>query len=93
MKKLIVVVVMVMVLLASGPTVGCGFVLTGSGDLKTEEYTFSDFNRVEVSSAFEFEISWSNSYAISVTADDNVIEKVQVTKEGDTLKIGLKTMT
>ncbi|MFC1861274.1 head GIN domain-containing protein [Chloroflexota bacterium] len=91
MKKLIVVAFIVVVLLISGLLVGCGFVLTGSGDLKVEEYAFSDFNRVEVSSAFEFEIIRSNSYGISITADDNVIEKVQVTKEGDTLKIGLKT--
>jgi len=94
MKKLITLVVasIVMVLLISGLTVGCGFVLTGSGNLKTKEYAFSDFNRVEVSSAFEFEISRSSSYSISITADDNVIEKVQVTKEGDTLKIGLETI-
>jgi hypothetical protein len=91
MKKLIVLTLIVLVLLAFGLIVGCGFVLTGSGDLKTEEYDFSDFNRVEVSSAFEFEISRSNSYSISVTVDDNVIERVKVTKEGDTLKISLET--
>ncbi|MFC1861716.1 head GIN domain-containing protein [Chloroflexota bacterium] len=91
MKKLIILAFVVMVLLVFGLMVGCGFVLTGSGDLKTEEYAFRDFNRVQVSSAFEFEISRSNSYSISITADDNVIEKVQVTKEGDTLKIGLRT--
>jgi hypothetical protein len=93
MKKPIIVVLafIVMILLIFGLMVGCGFVLTGSGDLKTEEYAFSDFNRVEVSSAFEYEIRQSNSYGISITADDNVIEKVQVTKEGDTLKISLET--
>jgi hypothetical protein len=91
MKKLIILMLIVLVLLAFGLIVSCGFVLTGSGDLKTEEYDFSDFNRVEVSSAFEFEISRSNSYSISVTVDDNVIERVKVTKEGDTLKISLET--
>ncbi len=92
MKKLIVVVFIVTVLLISGLMVGCGFVLTGSGDLETKEYAFTDFNRVEVSSAFEFEVRQSGSYSISVTADDNVIEKVRVTKDGDTLKIGLETI-
>ncbi|MFC1971297.1 head GIN domain-containing protein [Chloroflexota bacterium] len=91
MKKLIIASLMV-VLMTSGFLVGCGGVLTGSGNLKTEEYAFSDFTKVEISSAFEFEISQSSSYSISVTADDNVIEKVEVTKEGDTLKIGLKTI-
>jgi hypothetical protein len=92
MKKLIILIFIVTLLSAYGLMIGCEFVLTGSGDLKTEEYDFSDFNRVEVSSAFEFEVSQSNSYSISITADDNVIEKVQVTKEGDILKIGLATI-
>jgi hypothetical protein len=91
MKTLIVASLMV-VLFVSGLMVGCGGVLTGSGNLKTEEYAFSDFNKVEISSAFEFEISQSSSYSISITADDNVIEKVQVTKEGDTLKVGVETI-
>ncbi|MFC1964784.1 head GIN domain-containing protein [Chloroflexota bacterium] len=91
MKKLIVVVFNVMVLLVSGLMVGCGFVPTGSGDLETEEYDFGDFNKVEISGTLEFEISRSSAYSISVTADDNVIEKVFVTKRGDTLKIDLET--
>ena len=89
MKKPLILAFVLLVLLVFGLMVGCGFVLTGSGDLKTEEYAFSDFNRIEVSSAFEYEISQSSTYGISITADDNVIEKVQVTKEGDTLKISL----
>ena len=91
MKKLIIFAFIVVVFWVFGLTVGCGFILTGSGDLKTEEYDFSDFDRVEVSSAFEFEISRSNSYSISIAADDNVIERVKVTKEGDNLKISLET--
>ena len=70
----------------------CGGVLTGSGNLKTKEYAFRDFTNVEISSAFEFDISQSGSYGVNITADDNVLEKVEVTKEGNTLKIGLKTI-
>jgi hypothetical protein len=63
--------------------------LIGSGNLETEEYAFTNFTEVEISSAFEFEIEQSSSYSINVTADDNVIAHVQVTQEGHTLKIGL----
>ncbi|MFC1982736.1 head GIN domain-containing protein [Chloroflexota bacterium] len=91
MKKLMVAALIV-VLLTSGLLVSCGGVLIGSGNLETKDYDFNEFSKVEISSAFEFEISQSSSYSISVTADDNVIEKVQVTKEGETLKIGLKTI-
>ncbi|MFC2052420.1 head GIN domain-containing protein [Chloroflexota bacterium] len=78
--------------MASGLLVGCGGVLRGSGNLKTEEYTFRDFTGVEISSAFEFEITQSDSYGVSITADDNVIDKVEVIKEGSTLKIGFTTI-
>jgi hypothetical protein len=65
--------------------------LVGSGDLETETYTFADFNKVEVGSAFEFEIIQSSSYSINITADDNVMEYVQVSTDGQTLQIGLRT--
>jgi hypothetical protein len=71
---------------------GCPGDLIGSGNLETEEYVFTDFTEVEISSAFEFEIEQSDSYSINVTADDNVIDYVQVSKEGQTLKIGLGTV-
>ena len=67
--------------------------LIGSGNLETEEYAFTNFTEVEISSAFEFEIQQSSSYSISVTADDNVMEYVQVSQVGQTLKIGLGTVT
>ena len=66
--------------------------LIGSGNLETEEYTFANFTKVEISTAFEFEIQQSSSYNISVTADDNVMDYVQVSKDGQTLKIGLGTV-
>ena len=82
---------LLVVLLTSGMLVSCGGPLTGSGNLKTEEYAFDCFTSVAVSSAFEYDISQSDSYNVSITADDNVLEEVEVTKEGDTLKIGLRT--
>ncbi len=71
---------------------GCPGDLIGSGNLETEEYPFTDFTEVEISSAFEFEIDRSGSCSVNVTADDNVIDYVQVSQEGQTLKIGLGTV-
>jgi hypothetical protein len=90
--KVLLVAVLIISLIASGLTIGCGVVLQGSGNIKSEEYLFTDFNKIEISSAFEFEIIQSSSYSIKVTTDDNVIEKVRVTKAGDTLKIYLETL-
>ena len=90
MKKAIVAV-LVAVLLTAGLLVGCvGVLVTGSGNLKTEEMDFSEFTRVEVGSAFEVEITQSDSYSVSITADDNLFKHIEVSQEGKILKIGLK---
>ena len=92
MKKAMVAV-LVAVLLTSGLSAGCaGGGITGSGNPVTQEFNFSDFTRVEVGSAFQVEIIQADSYRVSVTADDNLFEYIQVSKEGETLKIGLKLL-
>jgi hypothetical protein len=68
-------------------------VLIGSGNLETKQYAFDNFTRIEISSAFQFEIRQSSSYGVNVTADDNVMKYIQVSKEGQTLKIRLGTVT
>ena len=94
MRKLptsIIVAVLMAVLLTSGLLMGCQVgVVTGSGNLDTQEMDFSGFTRVEVGYAFEVEIVRSDSYTVSITADDNLFEYIQVSKEGETLKVGLK---
>ena len=67
-------------------------VLIGSRNLETEDYAFADFTEIEIDSAFQFEIAQSDSYGVNITADDNVIDYVQVSKDGETLKIRLATV-
>jgi len=66
--------------------------LIGSGNLETEGYAFTNFTKVEISSAFQFEIEQSSSHNISITADDNIIDYVQVSQDGQTLRIRLGTV-
>lgn len=95
MRKTIIIVIAIVVVVAVISTVlalrGWPRGLVGSGNLETEVYAFSDFTEVEISSAFEFEIEQSSSYSVNVTADDNVMDYLQVSKDGQTLKIGLRT--
>jgi predicted small secreted protein len=91
MKKAMVAV-LAMVLLSSMLLAGCEGVVVGSGKLETKQFNFSDFSQVAISSAFEFEIVQSDSYRVSITADDNLFEHIQVSQTGDTLEIGLKTV-
>ncbi len=66
--------------------------LRGSGNTVTNEYEYDGFTRVEVSSAFQVENVQAESYSVSVTVDDNVLEHLEVSMSGDTLRIGLKPL-
>jgi len=92
MRRLVLIISLVVVLLFPGLATGCGVILKGSGNVETEEYYFTDFSFIEIDSAFEFEIVHSPEYGIKVTADDNVIDKVRVVQDGDTLKLDLETL-
>ena len=78
---------MMVVLLASELLVGCqGGGVKGSENLATEEFNFSDFIRVEVGSAFKVEVVRSDSYHVSITADDNLFDDyIRVSKAGATV--------
>jgi hypothetical protein len=64
--------------------------VTGSENLETRQYDFSDFTRVDIGSAFYYEIEQADSYSISITADDNIFEHIQVKQDGETLRVGLE---
>lgn len=64
--------------------------VVGSGSLDTQEKDFSDFTAIDVRNAFDVEITKSSSYSISITADDNLFDYIEVSKTGDTLTIGLE---
>jgi len=92
MRKSLISIILVAILITVSLS-GClrGGVVTGSGNLVTEEMNFSDFTRVEAGYAFEVEITQSSSYSVSITADDNLFDFIQVSKTGETLKIRLQS--
>jgi len=63
--------------------------LVPSGNLVTEEESFSGFTIVKAGSAFDIMITQSNSYSVSVTSDDNVIDFVRVSMVGETLDLDI----
>jgi len=87
MFKLIMLFVLLMTVLLSGcvPTT-----LTGSGKVVTLEEAFTGFDKVEVSNAFKVDITQSGTFSIVVRVDSSFEQRLEVVKEGDTLKIGLK---
>lgn len=81
------------VLLISLLLAGCQGGVRGSGKLTTESYNYSNFTNIDVSSAFKIDITRSGSYSVQVTVDDNLLEYVEISQEGETLEISLKTVT
>jgi hypothetical protein len=74
--------------------VGCtppGDVITGSGNVVIQEEKTSGFDKVEVSHAFKVDISQGETFSVVVRIDDNLLQYLEVVKQGSTLKIGLKT--
>jgi len=76
-------------------SLGCGLIpesmtITGSGDVVTREEPITDFDKVDVSHAFQVDISQGDTFSVVVRVDDNLIEYLEVVKQGDTLKIGLE---
>lgn len=64
--------------------------VTLSSDTTTKSYNFSDYTTLDVASDFEVNVNFSSSDAIKVTANSNLMEYVNIYKEGNTLYLRLK---
>jgi len=67
--------------------------IIGSGRPVTQTFDFSDFDSLEISDAFQVEISAADDYVVEVTVDDNLVDRLQVEQQGTTVRIGLKPFT
>lgn len=63
---------------------------TETGETETRQYNFTEFTRVDIGSAFSYEIKQSDTYSISITAPDNLFDDIKVAKEGQTLKVKIE---
>lgn len=85
MKKVFMVLAVIIIITPVLLLGGC----RPSGPTVTRDYSITDFNRVQVSSAFEIEITQADTYSISVTAPENWFEYIDVEKTVQTLEIGM----
>jgi hypothetical protein len=70
---------------------GCGLgAITGSGNVVTQEEAMTGFDKLDVSDGFQVDVSQGDSFSVVIRFDDNLVEHLQVAKQGNTLKIGLK---
>ena len=84
MKRTItLILVFMVVLLASCTSFGLGKVVT-------REEAFTSFDRVEIGNAFKVDITQGATYSVVVRFDSSFEQRLEVVKDGNTLKIGLK---
>jgi hypothetical protein len=67
--------------------------ITGSGALVTRDYELEGFTELQISSAFDVELTQSSIYSVVITTDDNVADDVRVTLSGSVLSIDLRPLT
>lgn len=91
MKK-ILAAAMLVVLLILGLVTGCTEIkVIGSGNLITKTFDFSDFTGIKAENGMHVELTKSGTFSVEVIADDNVMEHIQVSKSGNTLRIRPKS--
>jgi hypothetical protein len=98
MKKLIILMFMLSVLILVTLLIsGCHTILVpkngevDTGETETRQYDFSEFTRVDIGSAFSYEIIQSDTYSVSITANSNLFDDdIEITLEGQTLIVGLE---
>jgi hypothetical protein len=59
------------------------------GDVVTEKKDVSNFNALDIGSAFEVDIRQSDTYSLTLHADESYIDYIEVTQTGNLLKIYL----
>jgi hypothetical protein len=98
MKKSILLTLVIVVPLVSAccgiPNIGdlippVGGAILGSGNVVTQDFDITGFDKVDVSHAFTVDITQGDTFSVVVSIDDNLVEYLQVIKEGNTLRIGL----
>jgi hypothetical protein len=67
---------------------GCS--LIGSGPIIEKKYDFTDFTKIEISHDFQYDISRANTYSLTVSTHENLVESLDVSESGHTLTIGFR---
>jgi hypothetical protein len=83
-------ITIVAALLLAGCTISGSQALVGSGNRVTVEKDLSGFSKIQASSAFQVGITQSEVYSVVITVDEKVEPYLDVTVQGDTLRIAVR---
>jgi hypothetical protein len=65
--------------------------IVGTGAIVDRTYDYQDFNEVQISSNFQFQITQSSTYGVSVSAHENIVEHLDIVQAGKTLRVNFKS--
>jgi len=65
--------------------------IDGSGDFVTRSFELSGFEAVALGHAFDAEIVQGAEFGVTVTIDDNLLDRLVVERRGDELTVGLES--
>jgi len=68
-----------------------GCISGGVGPTTTLTKDITGFNKIDIYNAFDVQVTQGDEYFIEITVDESMVDKLDVRKVGDTLKIGLDT--
>jgi len=88
-KRVLACLMLGLVLAIPLAAAGCS-VVTGSGELATWDMVYTDFDEIEVGSAFEVEVSRADAFLVRITIDKKLYEYLDIDQRGHTLRIRLK---
>lgn len=88
-------VLVCLLLVALATLAGCDTIqlVTGSGNVVTREFDFSDFDEVDIGHAFQGTITQGDDYRVVVRIDDNLEDSLRAEQQGGRLSIGLEQLT
>lgn len=94
MKKLIVFILILSLIVPALSLSGCTYFgrVTGSGNIISKLYNFTDFTEIEVSNSFQIEVVPLDLYSVSISTYENLFDYVNISQSGKTLKIGMKPL-
>ena len=92
MKKLLIICLTLLAVSTMLLLTGCSaiFHTSGTGQIVEKTYDFKDFTNVEISNAYQYEITQSDNYSVVVSTPESLVDHLDIHISGNTLYIGMK---
>jgi len=84
------IILVVLVALTSAGCTAFGFIV-GTGAIVEKTYDYQDFDEVEIANNFQFEISYAETFSVSISTHENIFNYLDIAQTGSTLQIKLRS--